>query len=162
VGCAASVEAEEVKPFNLALWNPVQVYDETTVIHGVRLNLFGKNRGVQGLDIGVINATEEGGFKGLQYGIVGLNSGDMVGWQWSGLVSHTGGEAHGLQSGVLNHAGKMVGAQLGFVNVTDSMHGFQLAFVNYTENLRGLQIGLVCIANQVPGHPILPIVNFSF
>ena len=105
---------------------------------------------------------EQEGFKGFQYGVIGLNSGDMVGWQWNSLFNHNGGMGRGLQMGVLNHSTKMVGAQLGFVNATDSMHGFQLGVINYTQNLRGLQIGLVCIANEVPGHPILPIVNWSF
>lgn len=160
--CASPVQAQEIKPFNLALWNPIQIYDETTLIHGVRLSLYGKNDGMQGVDIGIINATEEEGFKGLQYGIIGINSSDMVGLQLNTLFNHNGGMGRGFQFGVLNHSTKMVGCQIGFVNATDSMHGFQLAVINYTQNLRGLQIGLVCIANEVPGHPILPIVNWSF
>lgn len=157
-----SARAQDVEPFNLALWSPVQIYDPSKHIHGVRLSLYGLNEGVQGVDIGVINATEQEGFKGFQYGIIGLNDGDMVGWQNNHVFNQSAGEARGLQTGLVNRAGKMVGAQLGFINATDSAHGFQLAVVNYTQNLKGLQIGLVCIANEVPGHPILPIVNFSF
>ena len=48
------------------------------------------------------------------------------------------------------------------VNAGQAAHGLQIAVVNYAESLHGLQLGLVCIANNADGHPILPIVNWSF
>lgn len=163
VAFAAPAIAAEAKPFNLALFNPVQVFDESTPIAGVRLNvIYGKNAAFSGLDVGVINETN-GDFTGLQYGIVGIaRGGEFLGWQDNWAANYVEGQARGLQSGLFNYADTMVGVQFGVVNVSKNMHGFALAFVNSTENLRGLQIGLVNIASKLPGHPVLPIVNFSF
>jgi len=160
---AAPALAAEAKPFNLALFNPVQIFDESTPIAGLRLSiLYGKNAAFSGLDVGVVNETN-GDFTGLQYGLVGIaRGGEFVGWQDNWAANYVEGQARGLQSAFLNYADTMIGVQIGAVNVSKNMHGVALALVNSTENLRGLQIGLVNIASNLKGHPVLPIVNFSF
>jgi hypothetical protein len=159
---ASPARAADAKAFNLALFNPVQIYDETTPINGVRLNLiYGKNAAFSGLDVGIVNEVQ-GGFTGLQYGLVGIVRGEFLGWQDNGIANYVDRQARGLQWGVFNYAETMIGVQVGLVNVSHDMNGVALALVNSTENLRGLQIGIVNIASNLKGHPVLPIVNFSF
>ncbi len=42
-------------PFQLSIWNPVQLFDENRDVYGLRANLFyGKNRDVYGIDLGLL------------------------------------------------------------------------------------------------------------
>ncbi|NNF06228.1 MAG: hypothetical protein HKN21_05670, partial [Candidatus Eisenbacteria bacterium] len=53
---ASSTAQAETNPVNLALFNPIQIFGEDTSVEGVRVNLiYGKNRDVTGLDLGLIN-----------------------------------------------------------------------------------------------------------
>jgi hypothetical protein len=144
---AGTTHAEE-KPVQLALVAPVQLFPENTDIVGIRFNLlYGRNASVSGLDLGLVNHTTTGVSKGLQFGLVGLNDGEFVGWQ-DNFVNSTRGRMEGLQWGFVNYAGHCSGLQLGFVNYAQTMHG--------------LQIGLVNVIRSGGQFPVFPIVNWSF
>lgn len=136
------------RPIQLALVTPIQIFPEDTPIGGVRLNLlYGRNVSVSGLDLGLVNHTTTGLSKGWQYGLVGLNDADFLGFQ-DCAVNVTKGRCEGFQWGVVNYAGEMSGLQLGLVN--------------YAMSMKGLQIGIVNIIKQGGQFPVFPIVNWSF
>lgn len=144
---AAPVFAQN-RPIQLALVTPIQIFPEDNSITGVRLNLlYGRNVSVSGLDLGLINHTTTGMFKGWQHGLVGIADADFLGWQ-DCAVNVTKGRCEGFQWGIVNYSGEM--------------SGFQLGFVNYAMTMKGLQIGLVNIIKQGGQFPVFPIVNWSF
>ena len=144
---SAPVQAKN-RPIQLALVTPIQLFPEDYSITGVRLNLlYGRNVSVTGLDVGMVNHTTTGSFKGLQYGLVGLADSEFLGWQ-DCVVN------------VANH--RCEGLQWGFVNYAGNMSGLQLGLVNYAKSMKGLQIGLVNIIRQGGQFPVFPIVNWSF
>ena len=135
-------------PVQLALFNPIQLVPEGQAVTAVRLSLlYGKNTSVSGLDLGLVNHTTSGTSKGFQFGFLGMNEAEFVGWMYN-AVNLTQGATEGLQTGCFNYA--------------RSMNGVQLGFVNYAVTLEGLQIGLVNIIEQGGVFPVLPIVNWSF
>jgi hypothetical protein len=160
---ANQVVAQETDlPFQLSLFNPVQVRPEDTSIFLLRVNLiYGKNASVKGLDIGIANHCTGGVSKGLQWGIVGFVEGDFIGWQ-DHFVNMTGGTFTGLQTGFYNDLDNGEAFQCGFINRARKVSGFQLGFVNYTESMYGLQIGLINFITGKDKLPVLPIVNWSF
>lgn len=136
------------KPVQLALFNPVQIFDENTSITGLRINLiYGKNAQVSGLDWGFVNHITSGVSKGVQFGVVGIVESDYMGWQDNG-VNITHGKFEGLQWGIVNYAGTVSGVQIGLVNYAANM-------------TKGLQIGLVNIIKQGGQFPFFPIVNWA-
>ena len=151
--CAALIfSAKEIaaqdKPIQLALFNPIQLFDENTSITGLRISLlYGKNATVSGLDWGLVNHTTSGVSKGVQFGLVGLVEADYIGWQDNG-VNITKGKFEGLQWGIVNYAGTVSGVQIGLVNYAANM-------------TKGLQIGLVNIIKQGGQFPVFPIVNWA-
>ena len=76
-----AVEAQsDIKPFQFAIWDPVQLFDSEKSIHGVRLNLiYGVNQDMFGFDLGFVNRVK-GEAQGLQYGFVNFNEGNFKGW----------------------------------------------------------------------------------
>ena len=159
----ARVRAQEEKPFQIAVFNPIQIYDEATPIVIFRLNLlYGKNAYVKGLDLGLVNHTTRGTTKGVQYGLVGYDEADFVGWQ-DNFVNVTQGRFQGYQSGLFNSVGGGEGFQLGLVNVNQgSFSGLQVSLVNVAEDLYGIQLGLVNIIKSKDKLPFFPIVNWKF
>jgi hypothetical protein len=135
------------KPIQLALFNPIQIFDENTSITGLRISLlYGKNAQLTGLDWGMVNQT--GSVKGVQFGLVGLTENNFTGWQ-DNFVNITNDHFEGLQWGFVNYAG--------------TVNGVQIGFVNYAANMKkGLQIGLVNIIKQGGQFPVFPIVNWAF
>ncbi len=140
--------AAQEKPIQLSLFSPVQIVPEDQAVAGVRLSLlYGKNTYVSGFDWGLVSHSTAGVSKGVQFGLVGINDADFIGWQ-NTAVNYTKGTAEGFQWGLVNYAGHA--------------SGFQLGFVNYAVSMRGLQIGLVNIIKQGGQFPVFPIVNWSF
>ena len=143
-----SASAGEKKFLQLSLINPIQLVPETESISGIRFNLiYGKNTSVSGLDFGLVNHTTSGLTKGYQFGLVGINEGDFMGFQ-DHFVNSVKGSCEGFQAGFYNHAG--------------NMNGFQLGFVNHCGTMKGLQIGLINIIEQNGQFPVFPIINWSF
>ena len=142
------LRAQGSSPIQIAVFNPLQIVNENTTIKGLRLNLiYGKNRGVNGLDIGFINHTGRRHSTAVQFGFVGYAESDFTGLQLN-LGNWTDGKFTGLQAGIVNYAVNMSGVQFGFVN--------------YAETMNGLQIGLANIIKKDGAFPFFPIVNWSF
>lgn len=158
----AGASAEE-RPIQISLLNPVQIFDESDDITGVRLNLlYGRNANVKGIDFGFIAGHTTGNGTGLQWNLVNLTDGAFLGWQW-GAVNLVGGDFTGLQVGLFNrHRGTGEGLMWGWVNVAENMSGVMVGLVNVTQQMNGLQIGLVNVIQQKDTLPILPIVNWNF
>ena len=135
-------------PFQLSLFNPVQIVPEQESINGIRLNLiYTKNMNVSGFDMGLVNATT-GKQVGVQWGGVNITDGGFTGWQ-SSFVNVSRGDFVGLQTSWVNYHG-------GYFN------GLQLSIVNYAETLKGLQLGLINIIGNGGFLPVFPIFNFDF
>ncbi len=160
----------------LSVVTPIQIFPATDTIAGFRFNLlYGRNASVVGFDLGAVNHTTYGPFKGLQVGILGMAEGNFMGLQnnWMNVtqgklegmqsgIFNVAAEAGGFQAGWVNHSLAMKGFQLGFVNYTETMGGFQLGIVNYAKRTNGLQIGLVNIIGEGGAFPFFPIANWSF
>ncbi len=163
-------------PVSLSLFAPVQIAPVKRSVTGFRLNIYGHNQDVIGLDIGIVNRAS-GDFGGFQWLGFGWVEGDVSGAQWNYIANVGKGDLRGLQFGFFNYVGKdtmgaqlgavdwsqgkVTGLQLSAVNYSKSVHGLQLGLVNVTDNLRGMQIGLVNVARN--GFlPVFPIFNFHF
>jgi hypothetical protein len=148
-------------PVQLALFDPVQIVKSDQSVGILRIDLiYGKNAGVTGLDVGLINHTtgDEGG---LGYGVANIVQGSFTGWQ-DGIVNIADKSFLGLQSGAFNRSQDGHGVQWGIVNVTEKMSGLQVGIVNYTRVMtKGVQIGVGNIILE-GGIPFLPIVNARF
>ena len=180
VAAAATAKAEAV--FQFGFFAPdLQLVDSTEDVRGLRIDfVYGENRNVSGVDLGIVNSTT-GDFAGFGWAPgANLVEGDAVGVQWSWIYSHTEGEFTGWQSGIVARIGGLgscglqsgwinlnetdfTGAQLGLFNKAETLKGLQLGFVNWAERLDGgLQIGLVNYAANSDIYKVLPIVNWQF
>jgi hypothetical protein len=150
-------------PVQGAIFNPEQIFSESTEIRGLRVNvLYGKNASVYGLDVGLWNEVEER-VSGVQLaGVVNLARG-LDGIGAGGLVNKVEERVRGLQCGVANYAGEVAGVQIaGISNKSNSVVGVQIGgVVNEAEELVGLQIGLLNFNKGGP-LPFFPIFNFGF
>ncbi len=158
----SSTRAQE-NPFQIAFIGPtMQLVDDDADVMGVRLNiLYGVNRNVYGLDVGLVNRAT-GEMKAWQLGLVGMAESSFTGWQ-DNFVNVTRGAFLGLQSGLVNVVGSGEGVQLGGVfNQAERMSGLQFALVNVADDMFGLQIGLINIIRSKENLPILPLVNWKY
>ncbi len=136
------------KPFQLSLFDPIQIIPNNESVSGIRLNLiYTKNVNVTGFDMGLVNVTT-GKQLGVQWGGVNVTDGGFTGWQ-SALVNISKSNFTGLQSSWVNYHG-------------GHFNGLQISIVNYTETLEGLQIGLINIIGKGGFLPVFPIFNFDF
>ena len=136
----------ETKSIQLSLFNPVQLHDESVDIRGLRLNLYGKNRSLSGIDLGIFNHLDKGNSSGVQWGFVNMVSGSYYGLQ--------------ISEGI-NYTIDMEGVQWGMANYSKKMKGLQLGLINYAETLRGVQLGLLNIINSEGFLPVCIIFNFG-
>lgn len=183
---AASAQAEAF--FQASLWAPdAQLVPATEDVSGIRLQIYGENRNVKGLDIGFAHSTTGdfvglgglftlfnhvgGTTTGIQWGVVNYTTGEVVGWQ-GGWINVNTAKVKGLQTGLVSWndvaSADFSGLQLGLVNTGKHVTGVQLGFINYAETLKGVQIGLW---NQVnsrdwdqfePLPKVFPFVNIGF
>ncbi len=144
----------------LSLFPPAQIVPEDEGVTGLRLNIYGKNTSLQGLDFGFVHHLTEPSM-GFQHGLVGYNESDFTGWQ-ENFVSITKGNFTGLQGGALNKAKSAAGIQYGIINLAGSMEGIQFGIFNQAENMEGIQIGIINVIENNGFMPIFPIVNWSF
>lgn len=173
---ARAEKGETKSPISLSLFPPVQIVPEKGSVYGFRLNLYGVNHNVSGLDIGLVNRVEND-FVGLQWLGFGWVKGNLQGAQWNYITNVTKGTMEGVQFGIVDLAGKksagaqlgvvtwaktgLTGAQLGVVDYAETFTGLQFGLVNVTDNLTGLQLGLVNVAKN--GFlPVFPLFNFNF
>lgn len=181
----------ETTPIQISLFNPIQLFQQETKVQGLRLNiLYGVNKEMTGIDIGVVNQTN-GPTQGLQLGLFpfgGFNiTNELEGVQFAGFfggANSANGNVSGMQlAGILagfNKAENLTGIQIAGillgVNLAKDTKGIQIATLyNQAEQLSGLQIGLVNVVNNLHGVQIglanivresspvfLPIVNARF
>lgn len=167
----------ETEPFNLSLVPDVAVYGRTTTIEGITLSIWGENPQTSlalglangttgksvGLSLGVLNYADS--YTGLQWGLVNFTEKDTSGWQ--------GGFFFGLVGSAVNYTGgTMTGVQTGVVNVAGRLDGVQVGLVNYAELVdAGLQVGVINIIHQntawfgrLPDElaPAMVLVNWRF
>ena len=72
---------DDTKPFQLALFDPIQLFSRDISIHGLRINIIrGSNFNVNGIDIGIMNKVENE-FRGLGIGLFSYAEGDVRGLQ---------------------------------------------------------------------------------
>lgn len=179
-------------PFQAALWAPdIQFVPATDDVSGLRLQIYGENRNVTGLDVGVANVTTgdftgvagvlffvptlynevSGSTTGWQVGAINVTRGPVQAWQ-GGLVSINRDDFLGLQTSAVNwnepSTSDLRGVQLAFVNTAGAVEGVQLGFINYARTLRGVQLGLW---NEVssrgygdfePLPRVFPFINIGF
>lgn len=159
----AKASIAQDKPIQLALFNPIQIFNENTSITGLRINLiYGKNARVAGLDWGLVNHTTSGTSVGIQWGLVGINEANFKGWQGD-FVNITKGKFEGLQWGAVSYGESVSGVQIGVVNYAGTVSGVQFGLINYAANMtKGLQIGLINIIKQGGQFPFFPIINWAF
>ena len=188
VASTLAVSAHAEAFFQASLWAPEpQLVSSTEDVTGIRLQVYGENRNVKGVDIGFAHSTTGdfvgfgglftlynhvgGSTTGVQWGVVNYTEGTVLGWQ-NGWLNLGKAKLTGLQSGLVNWNDRMSadvsGAQLGFVNVAKLVHGLQFGFVNYAASLKGVQLGLW---NQVdsrdwdqfdPLPKVFPFINIGF
>ena len=154
--------AQNEKPIQIAIFNPIQIYGDDISIKGLRLNLiYGTNENVTGLDLGLINSAN-GNVNGVQIGAFSTVEGDLHGWQWR-LLNWVEGEGDGVRlSSFFNYAESFDGLQIGFVNNAGTFDGVQIGILNMVDQGHGLQIGLVNIIKSKDKFRFIPIVNWSF
>lgn len=155
-------------PIQLSLYPTLQLINYNNDVAGLRLNIIGVNRNMTGLDVGLVNQTDElftgvglgivhlcrGDSQGVSIGFVNHANGNMSGFQgipllsWWNAMNVVHGDCNGAQGGLFNQATTLHGVQGGLVNVAYNAEGVMLGLYNYTENLTGLHIGLVNICYE--------------
>ena len=138
---------ETVKPIQLALVPQFQIVHEDDSIQGLRLNIYGRNRNVTGVDIGLAHETT-GDFKGVAFGILHIVRGEGHGLQFDGIYSEA--------------AVRMSGLQVGMVNRSNNIHGLQIGLANFADDMTGIQIGLWNEIKSKEQWQVIPIINAAF
>ena len=143
----SSEDSGSVWPIQLALVPQVQLVHEDNSIQGIRLNIYGRNYNVTGVDLGLAHETKAN-FNGVSFGLLSLVHGEGRGLQFSGLYSEA--------------TVRMSGLQVGMVNRSNSMHGLQLGLANFADDMTGFQIGLWNEIKNKPRWNVIPIINAAF
>jgi hypothetical protein len=136
------------QPVQLALFPPkLQLVPENESIRGFRLNIYGRNHDVGGVDIGLVHEAS-GNFHGIAFGVAHMVRGEAGGLQLSGIYSEAAVRISGVQVGMFNRSAMVRGVQIGLVNLADDMVGFQFGLFN---EIRSKQV-----------LPVLPVINAKF
>ncbi len=161
-----------VTPVVVSLVPPVQFPAEDFAVTGARLSLlWGHQRNIYGLDLGVIGNVTDQDFAGIAVsGLANITHGTttVLGLQLAGLTNYNTNKTNviGLQAALganINTAEASVyGLQLAAVNFCEhtDINGFQVGLYNKAQTVRGLQIGIVNMANSLHGIQI-GLVNFN-
>jgi hypothetical protein len=179
---AAQAEDGAPAPFQLALWNPVQIVDAERSIRGFRYSLFwGVNHDVAGADLStlankasgdvvgyqgaVMLNLVDGHFEGHQCALLNMVGGDFTGFQLGLFSGSADGHMRGLQWSLTggSTAGEFTGMQSsGLINTTRRGTGLQAAgLINNTQELTGVQASaLINIAEDLRGVQ-LGLLNFN-
>lgn len=173
-------------PVSLNILPPVQFPPSDFNITGIRISaLYGRQRSVYGVDLGVIGNVTELNFGGVavsgifnwskgQTTVLGAqiaggmnlntNKTTVLGLQLAAVNSNTAdATVGGLQVALANLSDhtKIYGFQVGVYNSAYTVNGFQVGVINKTENLRGLQIGLLNFYKNGL-FSVCPVLNFGF
>lgn len=173
-------------PLSLSIVPPVQFPPSDFTIVGARLGIYGTQRDIYGLDLGLVGNKTEVAFAGVQVaGLWNYNKGmtTSVGLQAAGAanVSTQKQRVIGLQLALgtnymtaessvaglqfslanLGEHTSIYGVQLGIYNRAQNVYGLQIGIVNDTNNLHGIQIGLLNY-NRTGTLAVSPILNAGF
>ena len=143
---------------NLTLWHPLTILPNTekralNAEGGLAYSRVGAIEGV-GFTVGYLRVEE--GVRGAvgSFGWTRVD-GDLIGFQWGGLVTEGHGKVRGAEIGELASLrwGNVEGAQVGgLVSYAKNVTGGQLsAMVSYADDVLGGQIGPISIARDVRG-----------
>jgi hypothetical protein len=143
----AGAGPEVVKPLQLALVPTVQLVPQDQSIRGLRLNIYGDNQNMSGVDIGLMHETKDR-FSGVGFGLLNIAHGETRGLQFSGIYSGADG--------------RMSGLQVGMVNRSANIHGLQIGLANFADDMTGIQIGLWNEIKSKEQWQIVPIINAAF
>ncbi len=146
-GAAAAPVQEVVKPIQLALVPTIQLVPQDESIRGLRLNIYGDNQSVSGVDIGLMHETKSR-FGGVGFGLLNIVHGEARGLQFSGIYSGADDRMSGLQVGIVNHSG--------------NIHGLQIGLANFADDMTGIQIGLWNEIKSKENWTVVPIINAAF
>jgi len=151
---SASPLAAECYPLQIGLYSPVQLVPKDKTICGVRLDLiWGDNKAVQGIDIGLVNGADS--VQGIQIGGLnwgprssekeswGLQVGLLANDEQTNLLRPDIGHASftGVQiAGAFNYSDKVTGIQYALGNGANMINGIQIGFANGAGELNGLQV----------------------
>ena len=175
-----------LSPLGIAIVPPVQFPGHDFSVTGVRLSLlWGSQRNVYGLDVGVVGNITDGDSVGVAVsGIFNYNKGAttgilqaagfgnyntgkvrIYGVQLAGIMNSNKAESTvgGLQLALLNLTPftNIRGFQVGLYNRAHDVAGIQIGIVNETDYLHGIQIGLVNFYHQGM-FSVAPIINVGF
>lgn len=163
---AGERKVQNYTPISLGLVPPAQFPPPRFTVNGLRLTgIYGINRRVRGIDLGLLGNSTDEEFAGLAVsGLMNLNHGTtkIIGLQLAGLanVNKGAGKVYGFQIALVNLSKftDVNGAQLGLYNRARNVRGIQIGIINHAQSLVGLQIGL---ANFNEGGPfgVSPIIN---
>ena len=166
---ALSLNAQENKlkatPFQYSIFNPIQLFDESFDVYGVRLTLaYGVNNSIYGVDAGLycrttgdqygfqsalVVCSREGTSSGVTCATVGnLSKGYESGVSLAGLFNIAEGEFTGLQAG-------------GLVSRAKKFSGLQISFFNHCDDFYGVQFGLINVCKK-QSIPFTFFLNFRF
>jgi len=122
-------------------------------VDGLRLGLtVGRNRQVNGIDIGAIGSWADGEINGLSCsGLYKQCGGAAFGIHMASAMNYASGRLNGCQASLVNSAYCVNGLQLGLVNYVSEGNGLQIGAFNIAETLRGIQIGLVSATMNCSG-----------
>jgi hypothetical protein len=159
----AAASAEEARPVQLALLNPVQIFGEDTSVSGFRLNVFlGVNRDVTGFDLSTVAGHTLGSQRGVQLGLLNAVNGDCTGAQIGAFGTSVEGRLRGVQiAGLVSLASEGSGAQMAWLLARASeFSGLQLGLITFADEMKGVQLGLLNF-NENGFLPVFPLFNFS-
>ena len=151
-------------PINLSLFAPIQIVKEDQSVTAFRFSLiYGKNASMTGLDWSLVGVNT-GDFLGWSATGVGMVDGSFTGFQNSVLAAITEGNMQGVQTGAYTKSGAgSSGVQFGIYNTASDFSGLQFGIVNVAEVMRsGLQIGLINIIKNKEKLKLFPFVNWRF
>lgn len=151
-GSLPAAAVGNTSPIAIDLFPPVQLPSSEFEVTGLRLSVVGKNRGVSGLDIGLLGNMTDQSFSGIAIaGLFNYNktAADIIGLQVAGLANLNGiaSSLYGVQIGLYNKVSKVYGLQIGLINVAKELHGIQIGLINF---------------NDAGPFKASPIINVSF
>lgn len=160
-----------VSPLGVSIVDPVQFPPDDFDILGVRASVvYGKNRDVTGIDVGLIGNITSGKFTGAAVsGLFNSTKGQstILGIQLAGLANFNSEKTsvYGFQialgSNYNSAESSVVGLQFSLANISPNttINGFQVGVYNKARTVRGLQIGLINMTQNLTGIQI-GLLNF--
>jgi len=161
-----------ITPVELGVTKSYQLFPENTDVYGLRLSVASENRGVNGLDMGIVPFSTTGSvlqlcfisfidrsFNGIQITACGVAGGEINGMHINAIPLQVyPNSVNGLQvSGWASFAQQLNGCQIaGLASVTDTMAGMQVSgILNFVEKEgEGIQIGLINYCEKLSGAQI--------